>query len=76
MAEDEDTIGARIVRARKRAGLTSAKLAAAVGCTPVTVWRWERGIAKPTMRSAQDIAKACRVSLLWLAEGTGKMVSN
>lgn len=68
-----ETMGSRIIQARKRAGLTSAKLADAVGCRSVTVWRWESGNCTPNMKSAQNIARVCGVSLSWLVDGSGRM---
>lgn len=35
--------GERVREARKRAGLSQAKLAASIGVTEHTVYRWERG---------------------------------
>ena len=63
----------RLRQARKHAGLTQTQLAAAVGITQTSITDLERGKSQSTGYIAQ-IAKACRVSALWLASGEGEMV--
>lgn len=51
-------IGARIVRARKAAGIGQAELARRLGVTAVTVFRWEKGTAEaplPRLRKISEI---------------------
>ena len=63
----------RLKQARKHAGLTQTQLADAVGITQPSITDLERGKSQKTGYIAQ-IAKACRVSALWLASGEGEMV--
>lgn len=63
----------RLKQARKHAKLTQTQLADAVGITQTSITDLERGKSQTTGYIAQ-IAKACRVSALWLASGEGVMV--
>jgi SOS-response transcriptional repressor LexA len=62
----------RLKQARKHAKLTQTQLADAVGITQTSITDLERGKSQTTGYIAQ-IAKACRVSALWLASGEGVM---
>jgi len=50
----------RIRSARKRAKLTQNDLAIAIGVTPGSVHRWERGSAEPTLTHIKAVAKATK----------------
>jgi len=41
-----------VARARRRAGLTQARLARLLGVHPITVSKWERGLLAPNVRQA------------------------
>ena len=62
----------RLKAARRHAGLTQAELAQRVGITQVSISDLERGKSQATSFIAQ-IAAACGVSPLWLADGVGAM---
>ena len=50
--------------ARERSGLGQAELARKVGVTPLTWWRWERGVVGPAgPRKKKKVAKALGVDL-------------
>lgn len=62
----------RIRRARRRAGLSQAGLAAVVNVRRSAVSNWESANeVLPSMQNLLSIAKACRVSLEWLGTGRG-----
>lgn len=63
----------RIKAARKHAGLTQAELASRVGVTQASISDLERGKSASSSFTA-TLAKACRVSALWLETGEGQMV--
>ena len=62
-------IAARIEEARRKAGLSQARLALAAGTQQNSVSRWEKGTHKPTITQAARIATACNVDLMWLITG-------
>lgn len=45
-----------VARARRRAGLTQARLARLLGVHPITVSKWERGVLAPHARQAAILA--------------------
>lgn len=63
----------RIKAARKHAGLTQAELASRAGVTQASISDLERGKSASSSFTA-TLAKACRVSALWLETGEGQMV--
>lgn len=64
----------RIRRARRRAGISQAQLAAAVRVRRSAVSNWESvADVHPTMVNLAAIAQACDVSLDWLGTGRGVM---
>ena len=65
----------RIKAARAHANLTQGQLATRVGMDQTSISNLERGKSQGTSYIAQ-IASACGVSALWLAEGTGSMLSS
>lgn len=56
-------IGARVAEIRSRAGLTQEDLAEAVGVSPVTLSRWERGHAALGLARLALVADALGVGL-------------
>ena len=66
-----DTLGARINRLRREAGLTLADVAAALGVSKPTVWAWEKGKARPLPERIGAIAAALGVAPDVLAETPG-----
>jgi transcriptional regulator with XRE-family HTH domain len=53
-----DSLGAKIRRARRAAGLTQVQLAQALGVAdPVTVSRWERGESVPHRMVTRQLAE-------------------
>lgn len=54
---ESEGIGGRIRAARRGAGLTQARLAAALGVEPITVSRWERGVTSPSLPRLRRIAE-------------------
>lgn len=65
----------RINAALQYAGLTSADLARFVDVTPASVSLWRRGKTQHiNAEHAYQIARACKVSHLWLLRGDGAML--
>ena len=56
---DERQLGELVREARTRAGLSQAKLAAAIGTTQSVVSRWERGHDTPRADTLATILRAC-----------------
>lgn len=55
---------ATVIRnARKRAGLTQAKLAERLGKSQSEIGRWERGEAKPSFETLSQVVRACGLNL-------------
>lgn len=59
----QSTIGARIKRARKEAGLDQKSLAAILSVNPVSVSRWETNYRTPDVETLEKIASATSVSV-------------
>ena len=57
-----ETLGSRINRARREAGLTLADVAAVLGVSKPTVWAWEKGKARPLPERLEAIAAALNVA--------------
>lgn len=55
--------GPQLRKARHDAGLTAEQLAHAVGTSPRTVWRWERGGTEPRVGTADLLADVVGVAL-------------
>lgn len=53
---------------RKKAGLTQTELAEKIGATQNTVSNWEKGIAKPDIVRAPQLAAALKVSVETVVE--------
>ncbi|MDW0357691.1 XRE family transcriptional regulator [Halomonas venusta] len=67
------TIGDRVKRARKHAGLNQRDLAKAIGITQPSLSELERGESRSSAYLIQ-IASACGVNASWLATGEGEML--
>ena len=57
-----ETLGSRINRLRREAGLTLADVAAVLGVSKPTVWAWEKGKARPLPERLEAIASALNVA--------------
>lgn len=66
------SIGDRVRRARKSAGLTQAQLGKVVGVRQATISELEKGESRSSAYLVQ-IAHACGVNTEWLATGKGDM---
>ena len=55
-ARPVESFGARLRRLRKQHGLTQPALARLIDVTKLTVWKWERGDARPRHRALQALA--------------------
>ncbi len=62
-------LNARILKARKDAGMSQEALAEAVGKTRGAVAQWESGEVRPRHSTLVEIAKATGKSLVWLESG-------
>ena len=62
-----ETLGSRINRLRREAGLTLADIAGALGVSKPTVWAWEKGKARPLPERIEVIAAALGVDPALLA---------
>lgn len=56
-----ESLGTRLNRLRREAGLTLADVAAALGVSKPTVWAWEKGKARPLPERLEAIAAALGV---------------
>lgn len=68
------TIGDRVKRARKHAGMNQRELAQAIGITQPSLSELERGESRSSAYLIQ-IASACGVDAAWLATGQGEMLN-
>lgn len=66
-----ETLGVRINRLRREAGLTLADVANRLGVSKPTVWAWEKGKARPLPERIPAIAEALGAAPEDLAEITG-----
>ncbi len=64
-----ETLGTRLNRLRREAGLTLADVAATLGVSKPTVWAWEKGKARPLPERLGPIAAALGVDPALLAPG-------
>lgn len=67
-----ETLGARLGRLRREAGLTLADVANRLGVSKPTVWAWEKGKARPLPERTDAIARALGVEPHELAEPAGR----
>lgn len=66
-----DTLGARIVEARRAADLTSSELARRMGIRHATLKAWEQGRSGPRTNRLVTLAGILGVSPGWLLAGQG-----
>ena len=66
-----ETLGVRINRLRREAGLTLADIAASLGVSKPTVWAWEKGKARPLPERMAAIAEALGATPDDLTEAVG-----
>ncbi|KPQ21508.1 MAG: Helix-turn-helix domain/PilZ domain, partial [Porphyrobacter sp. HL-46] len=66
-----ETLGARLGRLRREAGLTLAEVAARLGVSKPTVWAWEKGKARPLPERTEAIAEALGVAPDQIATAAG-----
>ncbi|MEA5104721.1 helix-turn-helix domain-containing protein [Pantoea sp. S18] len=69
------TLAERLAYAMNERGISQGALAKASGVAQPTIWRLVKGEAKGSTRLV-DIARALSISVEWLANGTGSMVSD
>lgn len=60
------TLGDKIAKARRFAGLEQDELGSAVGVSRALVSKWERDKSEPTVSQVRSIAQATGVSFEWL----------
>lgn len=60
------TLGDRLRKSRKLAGLTQSDIATGVGYSRATIAAWERNRGAPRPAVLADWAAICRVDHLWL----------
>ncbi|MDQ0324864.1 transcriptional regulator with XRE-family HTH domain [Rhodopseudomonas julia] len=70
-ADDGDTLGGRIVRAREAIGLSTAQLARRLGVKTSTLSQWENDRAEPRANRLNMLAGILGVSPMWLLIGRG-----
>lgn len=74
MVDALDTAAARMLQARRYAGLSQTALAAAIGVHRSAVNHWESARNKlPSSAHLRDVAIATQVNYEWLATGRGAM---
>lgn len=59
----------RLIEARKQANLSQGKLAARIGISSSTIWRWEHQLSWPDTEPLQRAAEVMGVSVQWLLTG-------
>jgi transcriptional regulator with XRE-family HTH domain len=64
------TIGQRLKALREASGLTQLGLAIALGITPTTVSRWERGVCCPTVAEWERVCRQLGTTLSELTKET------
>lgn len=67
------TMGGRIREARERTGLTQAELAAKIGVTTVTIWRWEGDQRPPRSDYIDKIAEALETTVSFIMGQTSEI---
>jgi transcriptional regulator with XRE-family HTH domain len=66
-----ESLGSRLNRLRREAGLTLADVATRLGVSKPTVWAWEKGKARPLPERIPAIAEALGATADDLAESSG-----
>ena len=70
-ADDMDTFGGRLLRAREAAGMSEAQLARRIGVKTSTLSAWENDRSEPRANKLSMMAGLLNVSLPWLLFGVG-----
>jgi len=65
----QETIGARIAKARYDMGLSRRQVAAQIGVNASTLESWEQGRVVPRANKLQTLCGVLNVSIAWLLEG-------
>jgi transcriptional regulator with XRE-family HTH domain len=65
--EERGGLAAALRAARRSAGLTQKQLAEALGVASITVSRWERGVASPSISRLQRISEVTSTNVTALA---------
>ena len=66
------TLGKRIAKARRQAGITQAALAMQLGVTAQAVSKWEQGKSCPDIAILDEVADALGISLFELLGVDGR----
>jgi len=66
----------RLNQVRETFDLSSADLSRTLGCGRTTSFRYERGLAVPSVPSCRTLAQQLDISLDWLLMGRGEMTYN
>ncbi len=64
-----ESVGRRLIAARKRAGLSQKELAARTGLAVNSIFLWEHGRKDPTLTHIIQLSKELHISLDWLSSG-------
>lgn len=62
----------RLVKLRKERRLSVRTIAAYIGCSPSTIYRWESGETKPSYSEISSLARLYNVSLDWIINNIGE----
>lgn len=65
-------VGQRVRQARSERSITQTRLAADVGCRPMTISDIENGLSHPAADLIKSIARALNVSIDWILTGEGR----
>lgn len=71
----EETLGARIKRLRQERGFSMVRLAAGVGVSKPTLWKWETDAVRPRQDTVRALAKMLGVSEMQLLYGSRRQIS-
>lgn len=69
MTDQPTTVGARLARARRFAGLEQADLAVTLNRSRSTISAWERGLTDPPMSAVASWAQLTGRTIDWIAYG-------
>lgn len=68
-ADDNETIGARIIRLREAMGMTQLAFAERIGWSAQRLSSYERGITRLRHENAMEIEKATESTIEWIYRG-------
>lgn len=71
MTDDSKTVGARLRKARKAAGLSTAVVAERMGMTPAAVRHHENGRNEPSLDQISSYTSIYKVTADWVLRGLG-----